>query len=244
MYKPHCVPEVIATKAAEFWGSTKRQPYETVDDYYNRFQELLSDFKDAEEPIPKKSAIWHFLFTLGSEFEPLQHNFCLGSIADEWKTQDWPTLLVLCRDFYNSVNLKGPLKRIRDTDSDRMSEAERTAHHKKIRNWFMNPSKFKSELEAEQKKHPGKCVNHLSKTHSMDTCAVKKECERILASRTTSQSTSSQSSSSTGQLRHLTGDTFEDALVDLVDDSTGEVSNDTNEDSLHYFPVSLITISD
>ena len=64
MYKPRSVPEVIATKAAEFWGSTKRQPYETVDDYYNRFQELLSDFEDDEEPIPKKSAIRRFLFTL------------------------------------------------------------------------------------------------------------------------------------------------------------------------------------
>jgi hypothetical protein len=119
-------------------------------------------------------------YSLGSEFEPLQQNFRLGSIADEWKTQDWPTLLVLCRDFYNSVNPKGPLKRTRDTDSDRMSEAERTAHHTKIRNWFMNPSQFKSELEAEQKKHPGKCVYQPSRTHSTDTCVVKKECERIL----------------------------------------------------------------
>jgi hypothetical protein len=235
MYKPRCVPEVIATKTAEFWGSTKRQPYETVDDYYNRFQELLSDFEDAEEPIPKKSAIRHFLFTLGSEFEPLQHNFRLGSIADEWKTQDWPTLLVLCRDFYSSVNPKGPLKRTRDSDSDRMSEAERSAHHKKVRNWFMNPSRFKSELEAEQKKHPGKCVYHLSKTHSTDTCAVKKECERLLASRSNSQTASSPPSSSTGQLRHLTEETFEDALVYPIDDSTEEVSNGTNEDSLHYF---------
>jgi len=97
---------VIAAKTAEFWGSTKRFSYETVDDYYNGFQELPADLDDAEEPILKRSAIHHFPFTLGSEIEPLQHNYRLGTIAEEWKIQDWPTLLVLCRDFYNLVNPK------------------------------------------------------------------------------------------------------------------------------------------
>jgi len=151
-----------------------------VDDYYNRFQELLPDLDDAEEPIPKRSAIHHFLFTLGSEFEPFQHNYRLGTIAEEWKTQDWPTLLILCRDFYNSVNPKGPLKRGRDAESDRMSESERSAHHKKIRNWFLNPSKYKSELENEQ--NQGKCIYHLSKTHLTENCHVKKECDTIVNS--------------------------------------------------------------
>jgi hypothetical protein len=123
---------------------------------------LLFDFEDVDEPIPRKSAIRHFLFALGLEFEPLQHNFCLGSIPDEWKTQDCLTLLFLCRDFYNSVNPKGPSKHNRDNDSDRMSEADRAAHHKKIKSWFLNPIKYKSELEAEQKKYSGKCVYHVS----------------------------------------------------------------------------------
>lgn len=85
MYKPRCVPEVIAAKTAEFWGHTKRLPSETVDDYYNHYQELLADFDDADEPIPTKGAIRHVLFTLGSEFEPLQNNYRLGTISEEWK---------------------------------------------------------------------------------------------------------------------------------------------------------------
>jgi len=86
MYRPKNVPEVIAAKTAEFWGNTKRFPHETVDDYYNRFHELLDDLKDADEIISTRSAIRHFLFTLGTEFEPLQHNYRLGSISEEWKT--------------------------------------------------------------------------------------------------------------------------------------------------------------
>jgi len=48
MYRPKNVPEVIVAKTAEFWGNTKRFPHETVDDYYNRFHELLDDLKDAD----------------------------------------------------------------------------------------------------------------------------------------------------------------------------------------------------
>ncbi len=115
MYKPKNVPEVIAAKTVEFWGNTKRLPSESVDNYYNRFQELLEELSEAEDPISTKSAIRQFIFTLGTEFEPLQHNYRLGSISFEWQTQDWPTLLVLCQDFYNSVNPKGPTsKRERD----------------------------------------------------------------------------------------------------------------------------------
>jgi len=32
MYKPKAVPEVLAAKTAEFWGSTKRLPSESVDE--------------------------------------------------------------------------------------------------------------------------------------------------------------------------------------------------------------------
>jgi hypothetical protein len=236
MYKPRCVPEVIAAKTAEFWGHTKKFSYETVDDYYNRFQELLADLEDAEEPILKKSAIRHFLFTLGSEFEPLQNNYRLGTIAEEWKTQDWPTLLVLCRDFYNSVNPKSPSKRGRESDSDnRMSEADSNAHHKKIKTWFLNPSRYKSELDAEQKKHHGKCIYHLSRSHTTENCHVKKECDATVAGRGSSNNPSSNSASTTGQLQHITEESFEDAIDDQVVDSSEDVPNNTNEDNLHYF---------
>jgi hypothetical protein len=66
-YCPIQVPEVTAAKTAEFWGSMKCHQHETVDAYYNRFHSLLDDLEDAGEPIPTKSAIRQFIFTLGSD---------------------------------------------------------------------------------------------------------------------------------------------------------------------------------
>jgi hypothetical protein len=71
-YKSKNIPEVIAAKTSEFWGSLKRHPTESVDAYYNRFNEILDDLADLDEPISTKSAICQFLFTLGTEFEPIQ----------------------------------------------------------------------------------------------------------------------------------------------------------------------------
>jgi len=69
------VPEVIAFKMSEFWGNMRRFPSETIDEYYNRFHELLDELEDADEPISVKSAMRHFIFTLGSDFEAIQNNF-------------------------------------------------------------------------------------------------------------------------------------------------------------------------
>jgi len=74
-YRPKNVPEVIAFKTSEFWGNTRRFPSETIDEYYNRFHELLDELEDADEPISVKSAMRHFIFTLGSDFEAIQNNF-------------------------------------------------------------------------------------------------------------------------------------------------------------------------
>jgi hypothetical protein len=78
MYKPKNVPEVIAAKTGEFWSSTKRLSHETVDAYYNRFQELLED-----EVISDKSAIRHFIFTLDPNFESIQNSYHLGNLPAE-----------------------------------------------------------------------------------------------------------------------------------------------------------------
>jgi hypothetical protein len=83
MYKPKCVPEVLAAKTAEFWGQTKRSSSESVDDYFNRFQELLEELNENVETIPIKTAIRQFIFTLGKEFKPLQMNYRLGTLAPE-----------------------------------------------------------------------------------------------------------------------------------------------------------------
>jgi hypothetical protein len=75
----------------------------------------------------------------------------------------------------------------------------------------MNPSKFCCEIEAEQCKHPGKCIYHLSKFHT--TAVVLSRRKSVIYY-----------------------DVFEDAVAeDTVDDSTTDVSNDTNEEDLIYF---------
>ncbi len=42
-YCPCKVPEVLAAKAGEFWSKLKRGQNESIDSYYNCFQELLED---------------------------------------------------------------------------------------------------------------------------------------------------------------------------------------------------------
>jgi hypothetical protein len=70
-YKPKNVPEVIADKSGTFWSQTKHLPSETVDNYYNCFHDLLDELSEADELISTKSAMRHFIFTLGSEFSTI-----------------------------------------------------------------------------------------------------------------------------------------------------------------------------
>jgi hypothetical protein len=64
----------------------------------------------------------------------------MGLLPDAWKTCDWPTLLVLCRDYANSVRRQSYKH---DSNSDRDgSSIDRSAHHKKVKQWFMNPVKY------------------------------------------------------------------------------------------------------
>jgi hypothetical protein len=75
----------------------------------------------------------------------------------------------------------------------------------------------------------------LSSTHSTANCNIKKECDRILASKRSESGDASNSSSSvTGQLRHLTDESFEDAVESEPRDEI-EPCNDTNESDLLYF---------
>jgi len=217
---------------SEFWGSLKRSPTETVDSYYNRFQEILDDLADADEPISTKSALRQFLFTLGPEFEPIQNNFRINNLPEEWKMQEWPKFLSLCRDYYNSV---------KPTVSDRKTPVidtpfDKEAHQKKIRDWFLNPLKFCKHIENEQRSHPNKCIFHLSKTHQTDNCAVKKECDRIVASMNTTPQSNGQPTTSNGQLRHITEEHdvehIESGVEDQVDIDFDMSGNNTNGEAL------------
>jgi hypothetical protein len=55
--KPKNVPKIIAAKTVEFWGSMKCLPTESIDSYYDRFQEILEDLEDADEPNATKAAM-------------------------------------------------------------------------------------------------------------------------------------------------------------------------------------------
>jgi hypothetical protein len=193
-YKPKHIPEVIAAKTGIFWSQTKRLPSDTVNDYYNRFHDLLDELSETDDPISTKSAMRHFIFTLGTEFSTIQNNFRIGNLPTEWHTQDWPTLLVLCRDFYHSVNPQGILK---SEGHHKLSQTERLAHHKRVKQWFLNPTKFHRDIEAEQKKHPGKCLYHLSTSHPTTDCNVN---DKLLSENKNSNTPSAASNGSSGHL--------------------------------------------
>ncbi len=231
-YKPKNIPEVIAAKTAEFWGTMKRSPSETVDTYFNRFQELLDDLADADEPISTKSAIRQFLFTLGPEFEPIQHNYRITNLPEAWKTQEWSKLLVLCWDYYNSIKPS-----VSDKKSFPESTFDKESHQKKVREWFLKPTKYCQQIVAEQRRHPNKCIYHLSKTHPTETCAVKKECDRILeANKKPTPSGPKPNPNVNGQLHHITEETPVESIDDEeVDNEFDTFVNDTNEDALLYF---------
>jgi hypothetical protein len=227
-YKPPSIPEVIAAKTSEFWGQTKRLPHETVDQYFNRFHDLLDNLHEAEEPISTKSAICHFLFTLGSEFETIQNNYRIGNLPAAWKTQSWPSILALCRDYFNSVKPLGVYHR----DSSQDTHLDMVAHKMKIREWFMNPTKYQKQIGAEQLKHVGKCLFHLTKSHPTCDCNVKKECDKFSVTKKSGGGTNP--TSAVGQFRYITEEEYEDAVADDTLLVSSE-DNDTNEESLMYF---------
>jgi len=219
-------------KTGEFWSKMKRRPNETVDSYFNRFKELLEDISESDDKISDRIAMRHFLFTLGPEFEPIQNQYRIGNLPSEWKTTHWPTLLVLCRDFYHSVNPLG----ISSKENSQEGSSDRIAQHrKKIKQWFLNPSKYCREITAEQAKHPGQCIYHLSSSHSTEECHIKIDCDKKAISK--KPGAIPPSSGTTGKLRHITEEVFEDAN-EIVDNGSEEelvTPNDTNDVDLLYF---------
>jgi hypothetical protein len=134
------VPEVLAAKAGEFWSKMKRGQNESVDSsvdsYYNCFQELLEDPNEADDKISTSSAMRQLIFTLGNDFKPIQNLYRIDNLPPAWKTTSWPFLLVLCHDFYNSINPKGNTSR----DSTNISDYNTRMAQQK-------PAKFCKEIE-------------------------------------------------------------------------------------------------
>jgi hypothetical protein len=236
MYRPKNVPEVIAAKTAEFRSKLKCSHNESVDTYYTRFHELLDEINDSRKMISKNDAIRHFIFTLGTDFDSIQQNYRINNLPLSWQMDDWPSLLILCRDYFNSIHPNGVSTKRDGTSSDSgfASKQDQITHQKKVRGWFMEPTKFKREIDAEQRRHPGKCIYHLCDNHSTAHCNVKIECDKTISEKRSSATTASTSTS--GHLRHIVEETFEDAVDDSPSDvASDDVSNDTNEASLHYF---------
>ncbi len=197
-YKPTNVPEVLAAKAGEFWSKLKRSNGESVDSYYNRFRELLDDLDQADDKISTKSAMRHFIFTLGTEFEAIQNNYRIGNLPAEWNTLHWPSLLILCRNYYHSVNPKGIISSDKDSSNDAFTK--RMAQQKKVKEWFLNPAKYRREIEQEQLKYADKCIFHLTKSHPTEDCNLKRECDKIVQARKKSGlPQGGQSTTTTGQ---------------------------------------------
>jgi hypothetical protein len=181
-----------------------------------------------------QSAMHQFIFTLGFKFEAIQTNYHIGNLPHEWKTTHWPTLLVLCRDYYNSVNPKGVISSDKDSSPD--SYSARMNQQKKVWEWFFKPMKFCKEIERDQRKFPDKCIYHLSKSHPTDSGHVKLECEKLVQSN--KPSSTSAASLPSGKLHHVTEEVFKDAVLDVTEFESTELpaqSNDTNEDNLQYF---------
>ena len=110
---------------------------------------------------------------------------------------------------------------------------DRLNHQKIIRQWFMQPECFCKEIEKEQSKYPDMCLFHLSKTHLTEAYHVKKECDRQVAGQKTKIAPPSVSTSS-GQLRNIKEELFEDAVTEDTPDVDFD-PNDTNDAVLYYF---------
>ncbi len=92
----------------------------------------MHELSEADEIISTKSAIHHFIFNLGTEFVAIQNNFHIGLLPSEWHTQDWPTLLVLCRDYYHLVNPQDILKCDLSHENGLVSQADQAAQHEAV----------------------------------------------------------------------------------------------------------------
>lgn len=81
----------------------------------------------------------------------------------------------------------------------------------------------------EQAKHPGQCIYHLSSSHPIETYHIKIDCgKRASTKKPGGFNLTSTTAVSTGQLRHITEDVYEDAAEGDTKEKF-KSSNDTND---------------
>jgi hypothetical protein len=172
------------------------------------------------------------LFTLGPEFETIQNNYRIGNLPLNWHTNEWPSILILCQDYYNSVKPQGITKRDSSNPNPNPNPGptfDRALHQKKVKEWFLSPIKFCKEIADEQVKFSGKRLYHLTKSHQTCDCFILKDGDK------TGSAPKPSTASATGQLRHVTEELSDEPVDDCIDDCPDEIGNNTNKDSLHYF---------
>jgi len=100
----------------------------------------------------------------------------------------------------------------------------------------MNPVKYRVEIETEQAQHPRKRLYHLTKSHPTSDCYIKKECEKVLATKQQQGSNLTTRTVPSGQLRNIKEE-FDEEIVSEDDDVIKPLpeSNDTNDEDLVYF---------
>jgi hypothetical protein len=109
-------------------------------------------------------------------------------------------------------------------------------HHKKVKQWFLNQVQYCHDIESEQKRHPGKCIYHLSMSYPTEDSSVKKECDHILADKQDSGTSSMRiSSKSSEHLRNVKEEIFEDTADHDAAEDADVSANDANQDELYYF---------
>jgi len=109
-----------------------------------------------------KSAMQHFSFTQVKNLKQFRITIVLEIFLWSDKLKTCPALLVLCRDYFNSIKLHGVWKCHQSQNNNVITPSIHLAHHKKVKHRFLNPDQFCQEFESEQKKHHGKCIYHLS----------------------------------------------------------------------------------
>jgi len=92
-------------------------------------------------------------------------------------------------------------------------------------------------MEAEQAKHPGKCLYHLTKSHPTCDCYIKKECEELVATRKPEGLALTYCNWSTNNIK----EELDEEIVDDDITDTFPESNDTNEKDLFLLSILKIT---
>ena len=91
---------------AYFWNSLARHDKETIDDYYNRFNLVLSHLPMQGTNLPSDDVRRRFLLTLGGEFARFKQEDLDNRLETKYLDAPWEDLLDTLRDIAASYKLR------------------------------------------------------------------------------------------------------------------------------------------